>query len=121
MLFGRDADWCGGACSVCSVKIVTLCRYDVAANRVAFAGGGVAVFDPQDNDVTCSQPCCNISGICRVMLDSSIGDAVTRLAAVARLQNVSAGGGGGRSRMVAVAAACVVWGEGGGATAETPD
>jgi thymus-specific serine protease len=63
----------------------------------------VAVFDPQDNDVQCQQPCCNISGICRVMLDGSVGDAVDRLAAVARLQNSTVRGG--RSRAAALAAA----------------
>jgi hypothetical protein len=75
----------------------------VPANRVAFAGGGVAVFDPQDNDVQCQHACCNISGICRVMLDGSVGDAVDRLAAVARLQNSTVRGG--RSRAAALAAA----------------
>jgi hypothetical protein len=58
----------------------------------------VAVFDAQDNDLQCAQPCCNISGICRVMLDADLGDYVDRLAAVARLQNVTAGGGEGMSR-----------------------
>ncbi len=84
---------------------MTAPRYEVAANRVEFAGGGVAVFDPQDNDVSCTQPCCNVSGICRIMLDSSVGDVVDRLAAVARLQKSTGSSSSSSSRMAALAAA----------------
>lgn len=84
---------------------MTAARYEIAANQVEFAGGGVAVFDPQDNDVSCTQPCCNVSGICRIMLDSSFGDVVDRLAAVARLQKSTGGRSRSRSRMTALAAA----------------
>lgn len=70
----------------------------------------MAVFDAQDNDVACSQPCCNISGICSVMLDAGIGDYVDRLAAVARLQNLTSDGGRSRSRsrMAALVAAASI-------------
>jgi serine protease 16 len=105
-LFGHSADWCcafsfTSECSASDFDVVR--RYESAANVVAFAGGGVAVFDPQDNDVACLQPCCNISGICRVMLDTGLGDYVDRLAVVARLQNVTFDEG--RSRIAAAAAA----------------
>eukprot|EP00050_Salpingoeca_kvevrii_P011084 m.12573 g.12573 ORF g.12573 m.12573 type:complete len:498 (-) comp3244_c0_seq2:128-1621(-) len=68
-LFGRDADW-----------------YAQASNQLAFAGEGVAYFPAQGNDPTCTESACNIARICQVMTNSSIGDAVARLAEVRRLQ-----------------------------------
>eukprot|EP00756_Hemistasia_phaeocysticola_P048853 Hpha_TRINITY_DN23262_c0_g1::TRINITY_DN23262_c0_g1_i1::g.30229::m.30229 len=51
-----------------------------------FAGNGVAYFPAQGNDPTCTYPGCNIEQICKVMVDTSKGDEVARLAVLSDLQ-----------------------------------
>jgi len=55
-------------------------------NQKAFAGSGVAVFDAQSNDPACKDPACNIASICKVMLNTSLGNEMHRLATVRALQ-----------------------------------
>jgi len=55
-------------------------------NQKAFAGNGVADFPAQSNDPSCKDPACDIGSICRIMLNSSLGDTVHKLAAVRAAQ-----------------------------------
>lgn len=55
-------------------------------NQQDFAGEGVAVFDAQSNDPACKDPACNIASICKIMLNTGLGDEVHRLAAVRAAQ-----------------------------------
>lgn len=61
-----------------------------ASNQRAFCGEGVAVFDAQDNDPSCTAPACDIASICVIMLDTTIGDEVARLASLAATQQGAA-------------------------------
>jgi len=56
------------------------------ANQKSFAGEGVAAFDAQSNDPSCTDPACNIASICKIMLNTGLGDEVHRLAAVRAAQ-----------------------------------
>jgi len=51
-----------------------------------FAGEGVSYFPSQGNDPSCTQPGCNIEQICKIMVDTSKGDEVARLASLRNLQ-----------------------------------
>lgn len=51
-----------------------------------FAGEGVCYFPSQGNDPACTQPGCNIEQICKIMVDTSRGDEVARLASLRQLQ-----------------------------------
>ena len=55
-------------------------------NQRLFAGNGVALFDAQDNNPNCDKPACDISSICQIMLNNTIGNEVDRLAEVAKQQ-----------------------------------
>lgn len=44
-----------------------------------FAGDGVTYFPSQGNDLTCTQPACNIAKICEIMTDERLGDELARL------------------------------------------
>ena len=68
-------------------------QFGVSASSLAtrrgqlnFAGNGVCYFPSQGNDPTCSQPGCNIEQICKIMVDTSKGDEVARLAALRNVQ-----------------------------------
>jgi len=43
------------------------------------------LFPAQSNDPACTTPACNISGCCSMMLDSSLGDELARLSALASI------------------------------------
>jgi len=49
------------------------------SRQAGFAGDGVAYFPSQSNDLTCTQPACNIAKICEIMINESIGDEIARL------------------------------------------
>eukprot|EP00043_Microstomoeca_roanoka_P018195 m.193365 g.193365 ORF g.193365 m.193365 type:complete len:495 (-) comp16779_c8_seq4:201-1685(-) len=70
-LFGKTADW-----------------YSSASNQAEFAGYGVAYFPGQDNDPSCTDPACNILRICQVMVNTSVGDEVDRLAKIRQQQSL---------------------------------
>jgi len=55
-------------------------------NQKNFAGEGVADFYAQSNDPSCTEPACNIASICKIMLNTALGDEVHRLAAVRAAQ-----------------------------------
>jgi hypothetical protein len=59
---------------------------DSTSMQKSFAGNGVADFPAQGNDPTCETPACNIGKICAIMLDTTLGDEVARLAAVRSAQ-----------------------------------
>ena len=54
-----------------------------------FAGCGVANFPAQGNNPSCTEPGCGISQVCSVMVDSSIGAPLQRLAALTAAQVIS--------------------------------
>lgn len=47
--------------------------------RRDFAGDGVASFPAQSNSITCTEPGCNIKNICKIMVDTTLGDELDRL------------------------------------------
>jgi hypothetical protein len=59
-------------------------------NQKAFAGEGVATFDAQSNDPSCTDPACNIASICKIMVNTALGDEMHRLAAVRAAQGEQA-------------------------------
>jgi len=61
-------------------------RYAGRQNQADFAGNGVAQFPSQGNDPSCSYPACNIGKICAIMVDTSTGDEVHRLAKLRKTQ-----------------------------------
>ncbi|EGD81876.1 thymus specific serine peptidase [Salpingoeca rosetta] len=69
-LFGHNAKW-----------------YENKLNQASFAGFGVAYFPAQGNDPACTDPACNIGRICAVMTNTSLGDEVSRLAAIRNMQD----------------------------------
>lgn len=58
--------------------------------QASFAGNGVCAFPSQGNDPACTDPGCNIEQICKVMVDSSLGSEVDRLAKLRELQATGA-------------------------------
>ena len=57
-----------------------------AAGRRNFAGFGVAAFPAQSNDPSCTDPGCNIKLVCEVMTNTTIGNEVSRLAELRKIQ-----------------------------------
>merc|ERR1712070_1175061 len=51
-------------------------------HQSSFAGGGVAYFPAQSNDLTCNYHACNIGKICEIMTDEGLGDELARLVAL---------------------------------------
>eukprot|EP00929_Paragymnodinium_shiwhaense_P018033 TRINITY_DN12798_c0_g1_i1.p1 TRINITY_DN12798_c0_g1~~TRINITY_DN12798_c0_g1_i1.p1 ORF type:complete len:541 (+),score=102.48 TRINITY_DN12798_c0_g1_i1:88-1623(+) len=49
-------------------------------------GNGIASFPSQGNDPACDQPGCNIARICKIMLDTSLGNELDRLLALRQKQ-----------------------------------
>jgi hypothetical protein len=54
--------------------------------QLGFAGFGVAQFPAQSNDPACTNAGCNIELICEIMINSSIGDELARLAHLRSVQ-----------------------------------
>jgi hypothetical protein len=57
------------------------------SHQLSFAGYGVALFPAQSNNPQCSQPVCDITQICEMMLDESVGTPLERLAHVSSVQH----------------------------------
>lgn len=55
-------------------------------NQADWAGNGVINLPVQSNDPACTQLGCNISSVCQMMLDTSKGDELHRLAYVSSVQ-----------------------------------
>lgn len=53
---------------------------------ISFGGFGAANFPSQSNDPLCTQPACNIKKICAIMTDGSLGDEVSRLVKLRKVQ-----------------------------------
>ena len=60
---------------------------DWVLNQADWAGNGVVYLPAQENDPSCTDPACNISGICQIMLDTTLGTPLQRLAHLSALQN----------------------------------
>jgi len=59
-------------------------------DRKYFAGLGVAYFPAQDNDPTNTAPGGNIGSICKIMLNTKLGDEIDRLAYLRNIQRTNA-------------------------------